>query len=356
MSSRARLILLSGVDGARTATIASATLAALADEGLRGVAIDAGEGAPSTPAAIERVSATLGRVLADVGADPVIPEAWAGLPGTRQLGALLRIVTALTESEADAVVVDCGTFEAARELVDLPAVLLRLLDAALTPRVAMWRSSGDASGEAPTVFEALSTARADVVGMQQALTHPQTSMRLVTVPDDSAVVRTAHALAVFSMLGVAVDGVVMTGFPRSSDGWPRAASDAAAAALERMRTQACGVQVWKSAAKARPVPKGRSAMGPLGSVRVLDADQLVVTVGEEEFDLDLPLVDVATRAAEVGVQGDRLVLRFEGAYRWIDLPPVLRRCRPLHATRTDAGLRVCFTPDPSLWRQPAAPE
>lgn len=49
--------------------------------------------------------------------------------------------------------------------------------------------------------------------------------------------------------------------------------------------------------------------------------------------------------------GMDLVVEFDGAYRWLPLPPVLRRCRASHATRTDAGLRVSFVPDVSLWRR-----
>jgi len=38
--------------------------------------------------------------------------------------------------------------------------------------------------------------------------------------------------------------------------------------------------------------------------------------------------------------------------RWLPLPPVLRRCVPDHAVRTDEGLRITFFPDPAVWRRP----
>ena len=41
------------------------------------------------------------------------------------------------------------------------------------------------------------------------------------------------ALAVFALLGVAVDGVVVNRFPRKADGWPKEAMDAAEQALDR---------------------------------------------------------------------------------------------------------------------------
>ena len=86
---------------------------------------------------------------------------------------------------------------------------------------------------------------------------------------------------------------------------------------------------------------------------MLDADQLVVHVGEDEFHLDLPLGPAARAEAVVGVQGQSLVVAFDGALRWLELPPVLRRCQPTHAVRTTSGLEVWFVPDPATWRTPA---
>jgi anion-transporting ArsA/GET3 family ATPase len=350
VSSRARLILHSGIGGAGTTTISAAAVAALQAEGLHVEAIDASEPLPPDPSVIDRLTSSLGRVFADVGADPALAEEWSTLSVVSHLSALALIDRALSDASVDAVVVDCGDHRRARELVDLPAVLTRLLDSILTPRLAMWRSAGATTEGA--LFDALSAARADVLRLAHLLAHSETTMRLVSAPNGHAVSRTEHAIAAFSLLGVAVDGVVVNRFPRKSEGWPSSVTAEADAALARLTESADGVAVWKSTSSPRAVPKGRSAMGPLGRVQVLDADQLTVLVADEGFALELRLAGPARDRARVGVQGDCLVVDFDGVVRWLQLPPMLRRCVPTHADRTESGLRVAFTPDPATWRQP----
>ena len=189
--------------------------------------------------------------------------------------------------------------------------------------------------------------------MRQLLEHPATSLRLVTQPSIASVERTVTAISVFALLGVAVDGVVVNRFPRKADGWPTEAMDAAEQALDHMSERADSVAVWKSTSRVRAVPKGSAAVGPLGRVQVLDAEQLTVHLGEAELQLDLPLASAARAEATVGVQEHRLVVAFGGVMRWIDLPPVLQRCQAVRATRTETGLRVTFVPDPATWRRPA---
>ena len=70
--------------------------------------------------------------------------------------------------------------------------------------------------------------------------------------------------------------------------------------------------------------------------------------------MEVPLAGPARVEARIGRQGDQLVVQFDGVTRWIDLPPVLRRCLSLEAVRTDRGLSVRFAPDPATWRQSEA--
>lgn len=347
MSNRSRLILLSGVGGAGTSTLAQATVDVLRAEGVSTALVDGSGPVPADPAAIAAVAEPVGRLFAELGADPVLPEAWATMAGISHLSTLTRAAAALEEVEA--VVVDAGSYERARELVQLPVALLLLLDSALTPRMAMWRS---ARGE-DVAFTAMSAARLTVLRLAHLLAHPATTARLVTVPRPDATERTARALGVLSMLGVAVDGIVVNRFPRSGDGATDRVQREARTVLDAVTAAADGVTVWKSTSRVRPAPKGRSALGPLGRVRVLDAEQLTVQVGDGDFALELPLAGPARRDARVGVQGERLVVAFDGAMRWLDLPPVLRRCDATRAARTGSGLRVSFVPDPSTWPEPA---
>lgn len=303
------------------------------------------------PAVVALVGSSVGRLFAELGAEPLVAEAWSSLAVIAHLSTLARALRTLTEGVADVVVVDCGDHRRARELVELPSVLERLLDSALTPRLAMWRSTGP-SGEA-AVFDAVSAARHEIVRMRQALEHPATTLRLVTPPTSASVERTITALSAFALLGVAVDGVIVNRFPRKADGWPKEAMDAAERALAQMTDAADAVAVWKSTSRVRAVPKERSVRGPLARVQVLDAEQLTVQLGDDEYHLSLPLAAAARVAATVGVQEHRLVVAFDSAMRWLDLPPVLRRCQPVRAVRTATGLQVTFVPDPATWRQPA---
>lgn len=340
-----RLILVGGPAEAGVSTHAAATAEALRDEGLTVHSVDA-SGTAVDPAAAALVSGSLGGVLGDLGADPLAPAAWSALPGLPVLTALLGVEQAL--EDADAVVVDAGGPARLRELLELPGVLVRLLDAALTPRLAMWRNG---RGEA-TAFDALSAARLRALRLQALLQRPTTTVRLVVDAEPAAAERALRMLAVCSLLGAGVDGVVVTGYPRKSDGASRSERQRAAEVRDRLEAGSDGVAVWRSGRSPRAVPKGRSAMGPLGRVHVLDAEQLTVEVGDEDFALRLPIAAAARADARVGIVGDQLVVAIDDATRWLDLPPVLQRCLPTTAQRTPTGLRIRFTPDPDSWRQP----
>jgi hypothetical protein len=157
------------------------------------------------------------------------------------------------------------------------------------------------------------------------------------------------------MLGIDVDGIVATGFGRKSDDLPADVRAAQLTALAMLEQDADGPLVWKSGTRIRPVPKGRSAMGPLGASRVLRADLLMPEAREEEYSLMVPLGGVATEQARVGRFGDYVVVAFDGLARTVELPSMLRRCTAMYADRTADGLRVAFVPDSSLWRGDAAP-
>jgi arsenite/tail-anchored protein-transporting ATPase len=342
-----RLILLSGVGGAGTSTLARATASALEAEGLQVALVDGSGDADPADAAVDAVASAVGSLFAELGGDALLPEAWTGVVGMSHLSTLARAAAHL--ADADVVVVDAGPFARLRELVELPSVLVRLLDAALTPRMAMWRSTrGD-----DVAFTSLSTARTAAVRLQQLLQRPTTTARLVTVPWPDAASRTLRALAAISMLGVGVDGVIVNRFPRASDGAAKSEVRAAAEILAGLERDADGVATWKSTSRVRAVPKGRSALGPLARVQVLDAEQLTVQLGEDAFHLDLALARSALADVRVGVQDGRLVVALGSVMRWIDLPPVLRRCHATDAMRTATGLRMTFVPDPSVWRGPA---
>ncbi|MDO8307131.1 MAG: ArsA-related P-loop ATPase [Actinomycetota bacterium] len=356
MSNRSRLLLLSGTGGSGTTTVCAATAAELAAEGLAAGLVDAsGDAAsPEALAAVQDVVATtLGRGLGVLGADPINPAAWSGLPGLGGLAALSDVITLLADPSVDVVVVDCGPIARARGLVALPATMLRLLDAALSPRLAMWRSGDGDQDDASTIFDGLSAARALVLRMHEALMHEATTVRLVTEPDDRSLAQVPDAIAAFGVLGLAVDGVVANRMARKDEA-PKAVLAGQERWLDDLRVAAHPVSAWKSTTRPRPVPKGLSPASHLPAAPRVNEPALTITPLDEEYALDVPLAPAAVRRARVGRSGTELVIEFDGAHRWVTLPALLQRCRAAHATRTDGGLRISFVPDPAVWRAPQA--
>lgn len=336
-----RLVLVTGAGGAGVSTVAAATTAAALDEGITTRLLAVDDPGPVHPAVAILLASAVGETSLGLGADHVVPEAWTGLPEVRLLSTLALVAEAVTE--VDLVVVDAGPSATARDLVTVPDMIVRLLDGALTPRMAMVRTADGG----PAVFEALSTARTQVLRLRHLLQRPTTTLRMVVTPTDGGLAHLERWFGLFPLLGVGVDGIILNRHPRKAD----AGSAEAAAHLARATEIADGVATWKSTSRLRPVPKGASVLGPLGRVAVLDADQLTVQVGDEDFRLDLPLAGRSRVEARVGIDGDRLVVAVGDDVRWIDLPPVLRRCRPRQAVRTQTGLRIEFAPDPETWMQ-----
>jgi hypothetical protein len=93
----------------------------------------------------------------------------------------------------------------------------------------------------------------------------------------------------------------------------------------------------------------RSVLGPFKEVPRLSEADLVVNATDEAFQLDIRLPQTAVQEARVGVTSDRLVVEFDGAHRWLELPPVLRRCRPVAGLRHAGGIVFEFRPDPDVW-------
>ena len=345
MSNQARLILLSGVGGSGTTSLASATAAAASDEGLSCVVVDATRVHDDADA---MTSAAVAALVAGLQAEALPSESWSGLASVAQLAAWQQIQAAVSQSGTDVVVVDGGSLREVQALVLLPQVLERLLTAALTPTLAM-RRVADTAGDQQAVpaFDRLAAVRDSVAQMVATMENDRTTLRLVTVPEENAVSQTLRAMSRFALLGIGVDAVVVNRFARKADS--REQRDAQQVQMDRIEAYDAGVRVWKSTTDVRAIPKGRSVLGPLGDPAALRGD-FRPRVEEEGYLLDLPLTGDARREARVGRAREFLVVEFDGIHRWIRLPSVLLRCRATHATRTPTGVTVAFVPDASLWR------
>ena len=343
-----RLILMSGLGGAGTSTLAEATVCAAVENGASAALVDAsGSGrGKAAPAALQSlVAGTLGLVARTAGAEGVAPELWSGLPSAALAAALDEIRE--VRASVDLVVVDAGPLGRLRDLVLLPSVMTGLLDACLTPRMAMWRAPGAVQDGEGELFPGLSRARTEAVRWHSMLVDPGTSVRLVGRPTKDAVDALTRAAAVSLLLGMNVEGVALPRFPRRKDGDLPFARKGALAAQRRL--EASGLTVWRPS-PARPVPKGSEAAQLLGSTAgVLRAPSLAVTQEGRDFILAIPLFGPALEAARVGTQGTDLVVEYEGVHRWIELPSVLQRCTPVDVVRTSSGLTMRWSPDEGLW-------
>jgi len=354
VSNQARLILLSGTGGSGTTTLVEASRAAAHDEGLRAVVVDAVH--PALDDEFARTVRDLAGVLVGwLDADDLPLEAWSCLLPVRQMAAWDQIATALDQPQVDVVLVDCGSLRESRALMEFAATSRRLLDAAVTPSLAM-RSQAAPVGSSEVHFDVVSDLRDRLAAVVRLVESSRTTMRLVTVPEEAQVTRTLRAQAAFALLGVQVEAIILNRFARKSEATGRSALTAQEAQLERAEQSSAGSWVWKSTSTLRPIPKDRSVAGPLGGVVVLRIDDLEVVVEDEQYSLVLPLIGDAARTARVGRAGDELVVEFDGLHRWLPLPAVLRRCHAVDATRTGTSLVVSFVPDESLWRKAPEPE
>lgn len=336
-----RIILLAGPGGAGTSTITAATCRSAAEAGLSTHSVDAGDPDRALdPDLRGLLGMTVGAMALSAGADRLLPEAWSSLPGVRLLAVLEEVRRAAIDH--DLVVVDAGSLVALRELLDLPHVLLRLLDATLTPRSAMTGPDGGA------LFDALSEARLRMLHLVSLLSSRGTSVRLVGRPTDDAVLPLVTSAATTVLLGATVDGVVLPCFPRRKDGAPEARRLEARRVETELQVALPEIPVWRSFTRPRPVPKGRVV------TEVLSDDNAVAPVGDptpvgDGFHWDVRMPSAVTDEVRAGTQAGSLVLEYRGVHRWIDLPSVLKRCVPVAGERTETGLSLEWSPDAAVW-------
>jgi arsenite-transporting ATPase len=230
-------------------------------------------------------------------------------------------------------------------VIDFPATAHRIASSALTADLAIKADPDDVD----SAFARMTSLRDELASLLALLFGSTTSMRLVAEPSAYSIDRVVRAAGALALQGVDVDGIIVNRCARKSD--PVPLREEHEALLGGVALSADGPLVWKATGRVRAVPKGRSAMGPLGSSRVLGEHTLGIVSDDEGFDLHVPLTGAARAGTRVGRFEDSLVVEFDGAIRWLALPSVLRRCRPLEASRGTEGLHVRFVPDPALWRE-----
>ena len=333
----ARLVVVCGV-GVPSAPLAQATADAARAQGLvvRSVVtdeIDTVDGLAGSP-----WHEVLAAAVTALGA-ATVPVAAAGLSDGRRAAALAHVLAAAADPAVDLVVVDAGDQRSARDLAAHPGAVGALLAAMQGPALAMG-SSDDAGG----AFDRLTAARSVVERAIDALTGPATVWRVAVPPRATSVPDVWRAFAALVVLGARIDGLVLDEYPRKSAAADVRADAAAAQAELELGT---AVRVWRGGADRRAVPKDAPVAGPAGPVAMLVPRDPLGDDQSWEWALALPRPVIGR--VRVGVADERLVLESDGAYGWLDLPPVLRRTHAVEAFRDSGGLLVRFRPDPAVW-------
>ncbi|MBA3250665.1 MAG: ArsA family ATPase [Geodermatophilaceae bacterium] len=386
-----RLVLFTGKGGVGKTTVAAATAATVAARGHKVLLVSTDTahslgdvlGTPlhDAPAEVdtglaamqidpqarfERAWADARRYLVELlgrgGLAAVAAEELMVLPGVAELLALDSVQEQAAGGRYDAVVVDCAPSAETLRLLGLPRVLEWYLERAAPAHRRVVRGLGPLLGGLPmpgdAVVAAVSRLHGSLLGVQELLAAPGTTVRLVLTPESLVLAearRTATALALF---GHRLDAVVVNRMiPGGQDPWRAAQAGAQAARLADVEASFPGVPIHTAAYRPGE-PLGVPALGELGHELYGAADPLAAAapeapqvrrVADDHYELALPLPHVDREAVDLARSGDELVLTVAGHRRLLALPGVLRRCRVERAELTDGRLVMTFRPDPALW-------
>src|SRR5690348_13604659 len=154
-------------------------------------------------------------VLRTVGVDPITAEELPVIPGAEEVLALLELRQHALSGQWDVIVVDCAPTAETLRLLALPEALSwyftrvfgvqRKVVKALRPvlnRAAGVPMPGD------DVFDAIAALHGELYLVQQLLSGPSASVRLVLTPEAVVVAEARRSLTTLSLYGYRVDGVI----------------------------------------------------------------------------------------------------------------------------------------------------
>ncbi|WP_162529375.1 ArsA family ATPase, partial [Segeticoccus rhizosphaerae] len=199
--------------------------------------------------------------------------------------------------------------------------------------------------------------------VQELLTSPTTSVRLVLTPEKVVIAEARRMLTSLRLHGLAVDQVVVNRlFPDPADdavpgdpwrsGWHRAQREG----LARVHESFDPIPVLTSAyLEAEPVgvealARLSAAHGPgIDLLQVPDVEGMTVRPSQGGFILTLPLPLVTAERVDLGRRQGELLISVDGHRRVLSLPSALRRCVATGAKVRDGRLRIRFVPDEEVW-------
>jgi arsenite-transporting ATPase len=241
-----RLVLYTGKGGVGKTTTAAATAVVAAQRGLRTLVASA-DAAHSLGDVLERrlsadpcelaprldaveidarvetrrhwgrIHEFLTELLAHQGLDAVVAEELAMLPGAEEVTTLLAVEELAASGRYDLVVVDCAPTDSTLRLVTLPdvahgalRVLLPLFRAVSGVATPLARRIVSLPLPGKEVFrDAEELLYKQLRGLQQRITHPTTTVRIVVTPERMVIDEARRAWTELSLFEVACDAVVM---------------------------------------------------------------------------------------------------------------------------------------------------
>lgn len=198
-------------------------------------------------------------VLDTVGVDPITAEELTVIPGAEEVLALLGLRQHALSGRWDVIVVDCAPTAETLRLLALPEALgwyftrvfgvQRKVVKALRP--VLTRAAGVPMPE-DSVFDAIQRLHGELEQVQQILSGPTSSVRLVLTPETVVVAEARRSLTTLSLYGYRVDGVIANRvFPSAGDDpWLAGWVASQAAVLDEVRQSFSGLPIWVSAYQA----------------------------------------------------------------------------------------------------------
>ncbi len=388
-----RVILFTGKGGVGKTTVAAGTATLAAVRGLRTLvlstdaahsladAFDVSVGGEPTEvdtrlfvqqvdvqARFERswgdISSYLLSVLDSVGVDPIAAEELTVLPGAEEVLALLEVRDQARSGRWDAIIVDCAPTAETLRLLALPGALGWYMERVLPMerrlvkvlKPVLTRAAGVPMPR-DSVFDALERLHADLSEVQELLTGPDASVRVVLTPESVVVAEARRSLTSLSLYGYRVDGVVANRiFPSGgADPWRRQWVAAQAEILEEVASSFAPLEVCRSAYRScEPVGLSELAAFAAELYSSSSVDPLAVPAGPGPVEvgrsgggvLSLRLaLPFATRGdVDLARHGDELVVTVGSHRRILALPVALRTCRVVSAALAEGSLMVTFEP------------
>ena len=353
MSNRARLLVLSGLSGAGTTTVARGWALALAECGVstRLITDDQCTRTHARESLWPDLGTGLAEALGGCGIASIEGEELGSLPGLDDIAMAVHVADATTQNVADVVVWDAGGID--RLLGVLHSIgAARLVAGRLITPLAAIRGRIDAEPDQPTAMEALG----DRLRSAEARLHGQAVVHVVTAPTPTLASSVASARSALAFAGCLVDRVIVNQVPQREDGWPDPW-----AAERRAWADEVGCPTLQVPLMSQPAAEVIDAIGRVlpGSIPARPSPQVEIVQSEapepgsgshpSDVELRIHLPGIDARDLRVGRRDDLLVLTMMGRSRTIPLPPTTGRCPMASARMEGAHLQVRFTPGSRLW-------